>query len=153
MNKRLLFLVLLMLSFACGRRERLCNGDLIFVAPQMEADGMDTAIVAATGGSDSLNFTHVAIVEVQGDSVWVIASGVCPVGLWRCFWKIFPNLFLRFGALKAWMLRLRFRGRAPIAAVFTITVFCRTTKTFTAPSWCRNAIWMPPGRLFFPVSP
>ena len=72
MNKSLLFLVLLMLSFACGRGERLCNGDLIFVAPQMEADGMDTAIVAATGGSDSLNFTHVAIVEVQGDSVWVI---------------------------------------------------------------------------------
>ena len=72
MMKRLLYLVLLMLSFACGRGERLRSGDLIFVAPQVAADGMDTAIVAATGGPESLNFTHVAIVEVQGDSVWVI---------------------------------------------------------------------------------
>ena len=92
--KRLLYLLLLMLSFACGRGERLRSGDLIFVAPQMEADGMDTAIVAATGGPDSLNFTHVAIVEVQGNSVWVIDAtgkrGVCRRPL-EVFLEDFPG--------------------------------------------------------------
>lgn len=70
--KRLFFLVLLVLSFACGRGERLRSGDLIFVAPRLKADGMDEAILAATGGSEGLDFTHVAMVEVRGDSVWVI---------------------------------------------------------------------------------
>lgn len=58
--------LLLLLTVGCSNHLR--SGDLIFVAePGAEAGSMDEAIASATG-----TFTHVAIVEVKGDSAWVI---------------------------------------------------------------------------------
>ena len=58
----------LFLLLTAGCSSGLRSGDLIFVAGSgAEAGSMDEAIASATG-----TFTHVAIAEVKGDSVWVI---------------------------------------------------------------------------------
>ncbi len=67
--------------FACCRRgpDGLRNGDLIFVGIPLdydaEGDSMDAAISAATGEGD-LNIIHVAIAEVEADSVWIIDATI-----------------------------------------------------------------------------
>ena len=58
-------LLILLLLVACQGPMRLKTGDLIFVAST--SGEMDGAISAATGA-----FTHVAMLEVAGDSLWVI---------------------------------------------------------------------------------
>ena len=73
----ILLLFILLSAVACGRQqERLRNGDLIFVGLPAEYDAdsnsMDAAISSATGRQGALNLTHVAIAEVQADSVWII---------------------------------------------------------------------------------
>ena len=73
----LYFVLLLLLAVCCGRNTgRLQNGDLVFVGIpadyQADAESMDAAISSATGKEGELNLIHVAIAEVQGDSVWII---------------------------------------------------------------------------------
>ncbi len=54
----------------------LRTGDLVFVQIpsdyDLEDDSMAGAISASTAGGDSLMTIHVAILEVQGDSTWII---------------------------------------------------------------------------------
>lgn len=76
MKKVTLLAALLLMALACGRKNTLRNGDLIFVGLPMDyksdSTSMDAAISAATGGEGTLNLIHVAIVEVNKDSVWII---------------------------------------------------------------------------------
>lgn len=56
---------------------KLQNGDLVFVGLPLDFDATDTtdmgsAIAASTGDSTGINYIHVAIAEVAGDSVWII---------------------------------------------------------------------------------
>ncbi len=62
-------------------KDDLQNGDLVFVGIPLDYDIGDTsdmagAIAAATGHDDLLRFIHVAIVEKQGDSVWIIDATI-----------------------------------------------------------------------------
>ena len=58
----------------------LRTGDLVFVGIPSDyslGDGsMAGAIGEATGGGDSLNIIHVAILEVAGDSTWIIDATI-----------------------------------------------------------------------------
>ena len=79
--KRICLLLMLLALCACffqgctGKASAIENGDLVFVgfrADSSAAQGsMDEAIVSATG-SGEVNMVHVAIVEVEGDSLWII---------------------------------------------------------------------------------
>lgn len=76
MRNSALILISVLLAFACSRQPSgLQNGDLVFVgicSDSSSAKGsMDEAIVSATGNSD-VNMVHVAIVEVCGDSLFII---------------------------------------------------------------------------------
>ena len=92
--KKKLFPAFLVLAALCGtvlscgprtRREappyglgapRLRTGDLIFVGRPADYDDkgetMDEAIASATGKEGAVNLIHVAIAEVENDSVWII---------------------------------------------------------------------------------
>ena len=80
--KKLLFLfAILFLAIGCGsRKDGLRSGDLIFVglpvAYDAETGTMDAAISSATGEEGAVNLIHVAIAEVQGDSVWIIDATI-----------------------------------------------------------------------------
>ena len=79
--KKLLVVLVPILAVCCGRKTgQLQNGDLIFVGIpadyQAEAGSMDAAISSATGKDGELNLIHVAIAEVQGDSVWIIDATI-----------------------------------------------------------------------------
>ena len=82
----LVFLALASCRNANGRQieaddTQLRNGDLIFVGIPMDytlsdSASIDQAIVDATGDSGSVNYIHVAIVEVDGDSTFVIDATI-----------------------------------------------------------------------------
>lgn len=80
--KKLLFIFsALLLITGCGSgNDRLRNGDLIFVslpsAYNAETGTMDEAISSATGDGESGNLIHVAIAEVNADSVWIIDATI-----------------------------------------------------------------------------
>lgn len=79
--KQLLFTIALVLLASCaGRPDRLRSGDLIFVGIPVgydaESGSMDAAIAAATGTDGALNLIHVAIAEVEADSVWIIDATI-----------------------------------------------------------------------------
>ena len=81
MKKLLFFFAILFLAIGCGsRKDGLRNGDLIFVglpvAYDAETGTMDAAISSATGEEGAVNLIHVAIAEVQGDSVWIIDATI-----------------------------------------------------------------------------
>ena len=81
MKHILLALILLLFAVSCSQRhDRLRNGDLIFVGLPLdyyaEADSMDAAISSSTGQDGALNLIHVAIAEVQADSVWIIDATI-----------------------------------------------------------------------------
>lgn len=77
MDKRMLVLFAALLCMAACRpaEEQLRSGDLVFVGLPADAPsdgaGMDAAIRAATG-TGAVNWIHVAIAEVQADSVFII---------------------------------------------------------------------------------
>jgi len=59
----------------------LQNGDLIFVAIPMDyqldsTDDMSGAIADATGTDTAVNYIHVAIVERDADSIWIIDATI-----------------------------------------------------------------------------
>lgn len=81
MKKLLLIFAILFLAIGCGsRKDGLRSGDLIFVglpvAYNAETGTMDAAITSATGEEGAVNLIHVAIAEVQGDSVWIIDATI-----------------------------------------------------------------------------
>ena len=72
---------MLILALSCSRhQDRLHNGDLIFVGLPMgydaETGSVDEAIASATGEEGALNLIHVAIAEVEADSVWIIDATI-----------------------------------------------------------------------------
>lgn len=75
-----LFILLLLAFNGCRHQNRLQNGDLVFVGLpagyDAEAGSMDEAIASATCEKGTLNLTHVAIVEVKADSIWIIDATV-----------------------------------------------------------------------------
>ena len=73
--------IVLLLAAACGRPvNHLQNGDLVFVGLPLDYDvetgSMSAAISSATGQEGGLNLIHVAIAEVQADSVWIIDATI-----------------------------------------------------------------------------
>jgi len=94
--KRFFFILAVLALTACGRQSApvidsvfdttIQTGDLLFVGIPLDYTLNDTAdmadaIVSATGDSNQLNFIHVAILEVDPDTTWVIDAtikrGVC----------------------------------------------------------------------------
>jgi NTE family protein len=57
-----------------ARRHTIESGDLLFIGIPMDykADDMASAIASATGKDSVMNIIHVAILEVEHDSVWII---------------------------------------------------------------------------------
>ena len=81
MRRFLLIISILLLVVGCGQKAgTLRNGDLVFVGLPLDYDAeggsMDAAISAATGQEGALNLIHVAIAEVQADSVWIIDATI-----------------------------------------------------------------------------
>ena len=81
MRRFLLIISILLLAVGCGQKaDTLRNGDLVFVGLPLDYDAeggsMDAAISAATGQEGALNLIHVAIAEVQADSVWIIDATI-----------------------------------------------------------------------------
>ena len=80
LHKLPVFIILLLAFNCCQDRNRLQNGDLIFVGLPMgyhaEDGSMDEAISSATGEEGALNLIHVAIAEVRADSVWIIDATI-----------------------------------------------------------------------------
>lgn len=78
MKRLFIFTITLLLLASCARNG-FRNGDLIFVgiplSYSIDSTSMDSAISQATG-TDSLNIIHVAIVEVEGDSTFVIDATI-----------------------------------------------------------------------------
>lgn len=77
--RRVLYSLIVLMSLAgCHHRpvdvkEILRNGDLLFVSSR-SFEGMDGAISSATGNDEGLSFVHVAMAEVDGDSLWIIEA-------------------------------------------------------------------------------
>lgn len=75
--KKILLILMAALCAACATRQggELRTGDLIFVAlcegAPADESSMDGAISASTGGG-AQDIVHVGLVEVAGDTVWVI---------------------------------------------------------------------------------
>lgn len=81
MKKALYILAALVLAISCrSGNAGLRSGDLFFVGLpygyDAETGSMDAAISSATGEEGGLNLIHVAIAEVQGDSVWIIDATI-----------------------------------------------------------------------------
>lgn len=81
MKRFLLIISVLLLAVSCGQKvDTLRTGDLVFVGLPLdydaEGDSMDAAISAATGEEGALNLIHVAIAEVDADSIWIIDATI-----------------------------------------------------------------------------
>jgi len=80
MKKALLLSLVLLTAFACVRKPVLQNGDLVFVGLPLgydaESGTIDAAISSSTGQEGVMNLIHVAIAEVQADSVWIIDATI-----------------------------------------------------------------------------
>ena len=80
MKRTLIMLIALLCIAGCGQKNRLKNGDLVFVGLPLgyiaETGSVDEAIASATGQEGVLNLIHVAIAEVQADSVWIIDATI-----------------------------------------------------------------------------
>ena len=120
---------------SCDRRLR--TGDLIFVGLPMdykaEEDSMDAAISSATGTEDGLNLIHVAIAEVQADSVWIIDATIAH-GVDRHPLDTFLRDFtLKDGSLPEFIVK-RVKGVDAEAAVERAKSFCgRAYDTYFLP--------------------
>lgn len=82
---RRLFIILtaaLLLALSCNpaAQDSARSGDLVFVAIpsdyDLNADSMSGAIAASTSGGADKMLIHVAILEVQGDSTWIIDATI-----------------------------------------------------------------------------
>lgn len=72
--KRIIIPLMLAILAACSAKEDgLRTGDLLFCAtPGPESGDTAAGAIAASVGHGDIDFIHVAILEVDGDSVWVI---------------------------------------------------------------------------------
>ena len=79
--KLLLPVICLLLAAGCSPKNDIPrSGDLLFVAIpadySLDTTEMSSGIAAATGEAGSLNYIHVAILEVEGDSTWIIDATI-----------------------------------------------------------------------------
>lgn len=122
---------------ACSCDRRLRTGDLIFVGLPMdykaEEGSMDAAISSATGTADGLNLIHVAIAEVQADSVWIIDATIAH-GVDRHPLDTFLRDFtLKDGSFPEFIVK-RVKGVDAEAAVERAKTFCgRAYDTYFLP--------------------
>ena len=124
-----LILALLLLGFtsACSQSEpRLRSGDLIFVGLPADYDvtgeSLDGAIASATGGN-TLNLIHVAMAEVEADSIWIIDATIRH-GVDRHPLDTFlADFTLRDGSLPEFIVK-RARGVDGRAAVKRAKTYC-----------------------------
>lgn len=78
----ILFTTILLTLAGCtsGKQDSPRSGDLVFVGIPMnyslQQGSMSEAISAATSDSTGLNLIHVAILEVKGDSTWIIDATI-----------------------------------------------------------------------------
>lgn len=78
--KRIFYFFLLVLAVSCTPKvQKVRTGDLLFVGIPMDynldEDSMASAISDATG-EGNLNIIHVAILEAENDSIWVIDATI-----------------------------------------------------------------------------
>lgn len=124
----LLIISVLLLAVSCGQKvDTLRTGDLIFVGLPMdydaEGDSMDAAISAATGEEGALNLIHVAIAEVDADSVWIIDATIAH-GVDRHPLAVFLKDFtLKDGTYPEFIIK-RFKGVDTEAAVQRARTYC-----------------------------
>lgn len=78
----ILFTTIMLTLAGCtsGKQDSPRSGDLVFVGIPMnyslQQGSMSEAISAATSDSSGLNLIHVAILEVKGDSTWIIDATI-----------------------------------------------------------------------------
>ena len=128
MKRLSLFLLVLLAVASCGeKKDCLRNGDLVFVGLPLDYDAeggsMDAAISAATGQEGALNLIHVAIAEVQADSVWIIDATIAH-GVDRHPLEVFLKDFtLKDGSYPAFIVK-RVKGVDADAAVERAKTYC-----------------------------
>lgn len=128
MKKLLLLFCVLLLAVSCGQKQDcLRNGDLVFVGLPLDYDAeggsMDAAISAATGQEGALNLIHVAIAEVQADSIWIIDATIAH-GIDRHPLEVFLKDFtLKDGTYPEFIIK-RAKGVDANAAVERAKTFC-----------------------------
>ncbi len=83
MKRTVIILTIILLTLAgctSGKQDSPRSGDLVFVGIPMnyslQQGSMSEAISAATSDSTGLNLIHVAILEVKGDSTWIIDATI-----------------------------------------------------------------------------
>lgn len=77
----IIILTCLALAASCSTEQKAPrSGDLLFVAIPadytLSDDDMGSGIAAATGNGEELNYIHVAILEVDPDTTWVIDATI-----------------------------------------------------------------------------
>ena len=128
MKRFLLIISVLLLAVSCGQKvDTLRTGDLVFVGLPMdydaEGDSMDAAISAATGEEGALNLIHVAIAEVDADSVWIIDATIAH-GVDRHPLAVFLKDFtLKDGTYPEFIIK-RVKGIDAEAAVSRAKTYC-----------------------------
>lgn len=123
----LVFITLFLALSCCQNRNRLQNGDLVFVGLPVgynaETGSMDEAISSATGEEGALNLIHVAIAEVKADSIWIIDATIAH-GVDRHPLDTFLRDFtLRDGSYPTFIVK-RVKGVDADAAVERAKTFC-----------------------------
>ena len=120
--------VVLLAVYGCAQKQdRLRSGDLIFVGIPVgydaESGSLDEAISSATGEEGALNLIHVAIAEVEADSVWIIDATIAH-GVDRHPLDTFLKDFtLRDGSYPEFIVK-RVKGADAGAAVEKAKTFC-----------------------------
>lgn len=83
MKRTVIILTIILLTLAgctSGKQDSPRSGDLVFVGIPMnyslQQGSMSEAISAATSDSTGLNLIHVAILEIKGDSTWIIDATI-----------------------------------------------------------------------------
>lgn len=128
MKKLLLLFCILILAAGCvQKKDFLRNGDLVFVGLplgyQAETGTVDEAIAAATGHEGVLNLIHVAIAEVDADSIWIIDATIAH-GVDRHPLEVFFKDFtLKDGTYPEFIIK-RVKGVDVKAAVERAKTFC-----------------------------
>lgn len=128
MKRIILTCIILLGALSCGQQQnRLQNGDLIFVGLPLgydaETGSMDEAISSATGEDGALNLIHVAIAEVQADSIWIIDATIAH-GVDRHPLDTFLKDFtLKDGSYPEFIVK-RVQGADASAAVEMAKTFC-----------------------------
>jgi len=77
--KKFLVILAAALAFVCCTPKGLRTGDLVFVGIPSDyriSGSMSDAIAEATSNGNPLNIIHTAILEVQGDSTWIIDATI-----------------------------------------------------------------------------